>query len=253
MYEFMKGDMISNGIDDKVIGAIRDDKDVRSNRAVRNGEIPPNKSLNENTKNQNNSNNATTPVTTTTTLPITTPNIVMANDSMIFYIMSWLSNTVMLMLFSTVITLIVTKNSKWFYILLSVFIIVTLVQILRIILMRYDAPFLYRPGNCSGDNTITDMFLYKNFIIENILKRINRKEYHKRGFPSIHMTIAASVTTMIYLFFPKFRKMTLITAPIYLILLGYSRIYLNCHTILQVIAGIVAGILGGKLMYNIFR
>ena len=250
MYEFMEVDRISNDIDEKVIGARRHDKDVRSNREVRNEEIPKNKLINENTANQNNSKNATTSTTTTATI---TPNKVMADDSMIFYIMSWLSNTVMLMIFSTVVTLIVTKNSKWFYILLSVFIIVTFVQILRIILMRYDAPFLYRPGKCSGDNTISHMFLYKNFIIENILKRINRKEYHKRGFPSIHMTIAASVTTMIYLFFPKFRKMTLMTAPIYLILLGYSRIYLNCHTILQVIAGIIAGIVGGNLMYNIFR
>ena len=97
MYEFMEVDRISNGIDEKVIGARRDDKDVRSNREVRNEEIPKNKLINENTANQNNSKNATT----TTTPPTTTPNKVMADDSMIFYIMSWLSNTVMLMLFST--------------------------------------------------------------------------------------------------------------------------------------------------------
>lgn len=253
MYEFIERDTTAGGIniENKVRDAMQDmrdrgdDNDVRSNREVRNEEIPPNKSINENIQNKNKSNEITSKTITSNDTP--------SNDSMIFYIMSWVSNTVMLMLFSTVITLVVTKNSKWFYILLSVFIIVTLVQIFKIILMRYNAPFLYRPGNCTGSDSITDIFLYKNFIIENILKRINRKEYHKRGFPSIHMTIAASMMIMVYLFFPKFRKVTLNTAPIYLILLGYSRIYLNCHTFLQVMAGIIAGILGGNVMYNIFR
>jgi membrane-associated phospholipid phosphatase len=203
-----------------------DTKDVRRNRSVRNEEIPQKEIINE--------------------------KLVKGDESIIFYIMAWLSNTVLLMFFSIFITLLVTKNAKWFYILLSAFIIVTFAQIFKIILMRYDATFLYRPGKCMGDKTITDGFLYKNFIIENILKRIDGGDYHKRGFPSIHMTIASSIITMIYLFFPKFRRMTLMAAPIYIILVGYSRIYLNCHTLLQVIAGILVGTLGGKVMYNVF-
>ena len=42
------------------------------------------------------------------------------------------------------------------------------------------------------------------------------------------------------------------TAPLYLILVGYSRIYLSCHTLLQVICGIIFGALGAKVMCNVF-
>ena len=199
--------------------------DMRSNRSVRNAEIPEKK-------------------------------ILIQNDSknpIMLTIMSSISNTVSLMFFSIFITLIVTKNYRWFYILLSVFIIVTCAEIIKVILMRYDAAFLYRPGNCIGDKSITDMLFYNNFIFERILQQIDIREYKKRGFPSIHMTSGVSILTMIYLFFPKYSKITLMVAPIYTILLGYSRIYLNCHTLLQVIFGIIMGILGGKLMYNVFK
>ena len=199
--------------------------DMRSNRSVRNAEIPEKK-------------------------------IVIKNESknpIMLTIMSSISNTVSLMFFSIFITLIVTKNYRWFYILLSVFIIVSCAEIIKIILMRYDAAFLYRPDNCIGDKSITDMLFYNNFIFERILQQIDMNEYKKRGFPSIHMTSGVSILTMIYLFFPKYNRILLKVAPIYIILLGYSRIYLNCHTLLQVIFGIIVGILGGKIMYNIFK
>jgi membrane-associated phospholipid phosphatase len=201
------------------------DKHVRSNRSVRNVEIQEKEIINENT----------------------------SKNPIILSIMLWVSNTVSLMIFSVFITLIVTKNVKWMYILLSVFIIITCVEILKIILMRYDATFLYRPGHCMGNKSIIDMLFYKNFIFEQILKKIDIREYEKRGFPSIHMTSCVSIITMMYLFFPKFKKILLMTAPIYIALVGYSRIYLNCHTLLQVIFGIITGILGGKLMYNVFK
>ena len=199
--------------------------DMRSNRSVRNTEIPDKEIINQNES----------------------KNLIMLT------IMSSISNTVSLMFFSIFITLIVTKNYRWFYILLSVFIIVTCAEIIKVILMRYDADFLYRPGDCIGDKSITDMLFYNNFIFERILQQIDIKEYKKRGFPSIHMTSGVSILTMIYLFFPKYSKITLMVAPIYTILLGYSRIYLNCHTLLQVIFGIIVGVLGGKIMYNIFK
>lgn len=199
--------------------------DMRSNRSVRNAEIPEKK-------------------------------IIIKNESknpIMLTIMSSISNTVSLMFFSIFITLIVTKNYRWFYILLSVFIIVSCAEIIKIILMRYDAAFLYRPGNCIGDKSITDMLFYNNFIFERILQQIDMNEYKKRGFPSIHMTSGVSILTMIYLFFPKYNRILLKVAPIYIILLGYSRIYLNCHTLLQVIFGIIVGVLGGNIMYNIFK
>ena len=199
--------------------------DMRSNRSVRNAEIPQKEIINENS----------------------------SKNPIVLSVMMRISDTVSLMFFSIFITLIVTKNIKWLYILLSVFIIVTCVEIIKIILMRYDAAFLYRPDNCIDGKSIVDMLFYNNFIFEQILKKIDINEYKKRGFPSMHMTTCVSIITMMYLFFPKYNKILLRIAPIYIILVGYSRIYLSCHTWLQVIFGIIVGILGGKLMYNIFK
>lgn len=199
--------------------------DMRSNRSVRNAEIPQKEIINENS----------------------------SKNPIVLSVMMRISDTVSLMFFSIFITLIVTKNIKWLYILLSVFIIVTCVEIIKIILMRYDAAFLYRPDNCIDGKSIVDMLFYNNFIFEQILKKIDINEYKKRGFPSMHMTTCVSIITMVYLFFPKYNKILLKVAPIYIILVGYSRIYLSCHTWLQVIFGIIVGILGGKLMYNIFK
>ena len=199
--------------------------DMRSNRSVRNAEIPQKEIINENS----------------------------SKNPIVLSVMMRISDTVSLMFFSIFITLIVTKNIKWLYILLSVFIIVTCVEIIKIILMRYDAAFLYRPDNCIDGKSIVDMLFYNNFIFEQILKKIDINEYKKRGFPSMHMTTCVSIITMMYLFFPKYNKILLKVAPIYIILVGYSRIYLSCHTWLQVIFGIIVGILGGKLMYNIFK
>lgn len=203
----------------------KNDGDMRSNRSVRNAEIPEKETISKNE----------------------------SKNPIMLSIMLWISNTVPLMFFSIFVTFIVTKNYRWLYILLSVFIIVTCIEIIKIILMRYDADFLYRPSNCIGGKSMLDMLFYNNFIFDQILKKIDINEYEKRGFPSIHMTSGVSILTMMYLFFPKYSRITLMVAPIYTILLGYSRIYLNCHTLLQVIFGIIVGILGGKIMYNIFK
>jgi membrane-associated phospholipid phosphatase len=213
--------------DAKVVAGARDavdSGDMRSNRTVRNAEIHDDEKINENS----------------------------SNSPIIFSIMMWISNTVSLFIFSIFITLIVTKESKWFYILLSVFVITTVAQITKVILMRYDAPFLYRPRGCTGEKTVLDKLLYRNFVLERIFERIDKSEYFKRGLPSMHMTMAASILTLIYLFFPKYKKIVLMTAPVYIVLLGFSRIYLSCHTLLQVICGIIFGMLGAKAMYSVF-
>ena len=167
--------------------------------------------------------------------------------------MLWISNSVSIMFFSLFITLSVTRKIKWFYILLSVFLIVTILEIFKIITMRFNAEFLYRPGKCVSEHSTTDMLFYRNFILEEMLKRIDIAKYEQRGFPSVHLTTSASIFTLIYLFCPKYKKFMLSLAPIYLFLIGYSRIYLHCHTLLQVIAGIITGVVGGKLMYNLFK
>lgn len=205
-------------------GDAGDSGDMRSNRAVRNAEIHENEKINENS----------------------------SNSPILFSIMMWISNTVSLLIFSLFITLIVTKESKWFYILLSVFVIITVAQIVKVVLMRYDAPFLYRPVGCTGEKTVLDKLLYRNFVLERIFEKIDKSEYFKRGLPSMHMTMAASILTLIYLFFPKYKKIVLMTSPVYIVLLGFSRIYLSCHTLLQVICGIIFGMLGAKAMYSVF-
>ena len=206
-------------------GDVKDGVDMRSNRAVRNAEIPEKEIINENS----------------------------SQNPIVLSAMMWISNSVSLLIFSIIVTLVVTKERKWFYILLSVFIIMLVAQIVKIILMRYDAAFLYRPGMCIGNKTILDTFFHDSFILKSTFDKIDRIEYYKRGFPSMHMTLASSVLALMYLFFPKYSRISLMVAPIYTILLGYSRIYLNCHTLLQVIFGIIVGILGGKIMYNIFK
>ena len=205
-------------------GDVKDGKDIRSNRAVRNAEIPEKEIINENS----------------------------SQNPIVLSVMMWVSNTVSLLIFSIIVTLVVTKERKWFYILLSVFIIMLVAQIVKIILMRYDAAFLYRPGVCIGNKTILDTFFHDSFILKSTFDKIDRNEYYKRGFPSMHMTLASSVLASMYLFFPKYKKAVLISAPLYLILVGYSRIYLSCHTILQVICGVIFGALGAKVMYNAF-
>ena len=202
----------------------KDDKDMRSNRAVRNAEIPEKEIRNENS----------------------------SKNPLMLSAMMWVSNTVSLLIFSFFVTLIVTKERKWFYILISIFVIITVAQIVKIILMRYDAEFLYRPGRCIGERTTLDSLFNNNLVLKGIFEKIDRNEYFKRGLPSMHMTTAVSAISLMYLFFPKYRKVTLMTAPLYLVLVGYSRIYLGCHTILQLICGVVFGILGAKVMYNVF-
>lgn len=219
MYDIEEKNQVVVGNDNK------NDGDMRSNRSVRNAEIPEKEIISKNE----------------------------SKNPVMLSIMLWISNTVPLMFFSIFVTFIVTRNIKWLYILLSVFIIVTCVEILKVILMRYDADFLYRPSNCIGGKSMLDMLFYNNFIFDQILKKIDINEYEKRGFPSMHMTSGVSILTMMYLFFPKYSRITLMVAPIYTILLGYSRIYLDCHTWLQVIFGTIMGFSGGKLMYNIFK
>lgn len=199
--------------------------DMRNNRSVRNEEIQ-----NSEIKNEASSKN---------------PIVLSA--------MLWVSKTVTVLFFSMFITLVMKKDAKWFYIILSVFIVSTFFDIIKIILMRYDLPFLYRPGECIRDDNLPDALFYRNFIMERIYQKIDIVEFSKRGFPSTHMVMSSCIVTMIYLFFPKYRNLVVKVAPIYIILVGYSRMYLNCHYLLQVIAGIVLGMLGGTFMYNLFK
>lgn len=164
----------------------------------------------------------------------------------------YISNTVSVMYISVFISLIILKDKRWFYILLIVFIVNILGTIFKVITIRFNYDFLRRPGTCIDENMTYD-FLESNFILEKIKNSVNSSDYNVMGFPSIHITRATTILALTYLFFPKYRKVTIIIAPIYIALLAWSRIYLNCHTIIQVIGGILFGTISAKIAYNICK
>ena len=98
-----------------------------------------------------------------------------------------------------------------------------------------------------------DDYHSKRRLHDEIKKKINGNEYNVMGFPSMHMTRATTILALTYLFFPKYKKITGIVAPIYLALLAWSRIYLNCHTILQVIGGLILGTAAAKISFNMCK
>jgi len=178
-------------------------------------------------------------------------NISQKNDY-IYSFLLYISNSVNILIISLFITLFVSKNIKWFYIILFLFIIGTIIVIFKVITIPFTFPFLKRPGDCSEDNILVNIFT-NNFITQEMKKSVSVEEYAKRGFPSFHLTFATSIFTLIYYYFPKYRKFIFCIAPIYLILLAYSRIYLDCHSLLQVIAGFFTGIILPSLLFKIFN
>lgn len=162
----------------------------------------------------------------------------------------YISNTVSVMYISIFISLIILKDKKWFYILLIVFIVNVVGTIFKVITIRFDHKFLRRPGTCIDENMTYD-FLESNFILDGIKKKVNSDDYNVMGFPSIHITRATTMLALTYLFFPKYRKITGIVAPIYMVFLAWSRMYLNCHTVIQIIGGILFGIISANIGFNI--
>ncbi len=162
----------------------------------------------------------------------------------------YISNTVSIMYISVFISLLVLRDIKWFYILLIVFVVNILSTLLKIFLMRFNYSFLHRPGKCIDENMTYDL-LESNFILEGIKKKVHNDEYDIMGLPSMHVTKATTILMLTYLFFPKYKKTTLIVAPIYLAILSWSRMYLDCHTFLQVIVGIILGVVTAKVSFNL--
>jgi membrane-associated phospholipid phosphatase len=178
------------------------------------------------------------------------PNRLHDKNSVLVNIAEIISGTVSVMYISLFVMFIINKNIKWFYILILIFIINLCTIILKILLMRFNLEFMYRPNGCEDEHRLMD-FLHHNFILETIMKKIDIERYKQFGFPSIHVTTAASILTLIYLFFPKYKQITFKTGTIYMILLGMSRIYLNCHNFIQVLGGIFLGVIAGKIAYRV--
>lgn len=179
-------------------------------------------------------------------------NALIQKNETLYIAAQYISNTVSVMYISAFISLIVLRDRKWFYILLIVFIVNVLGTLFKVFLMRFDYGFLRRPGTCIDEDMTYD-FLESNFILEEIKKKVNSSDYNIMGFPSMHMIRATTILALTYLFFPKYKKITGIVAPIYLALLAWSRMYLNCHTILQVIGGLIVGIVAAKISFNMCK
>ena len=179
-------------------------------------------------------------------------NSLIHKNETLYIVAQYISNGVSVMYISAFISLIVLRDRKWFYILLIVFVVNILGTLLKVFLMRFDYGFLRRPGMCVDEDMTYD-FLESNFILDEIKKKLNGSEYNVIGFPSMHMTRATTILALTYLFFPKYKKITGIVAIIYLALLAWSRMYLNCHTLLQVIGGIIVGTAAAKISFNICK
>jgi membrane-associated phospholipid phosphatase len=179
-------------------------------------------------------------------------NTVIHKNETLYIVAQYISNSVNIMYISIFISLIVLRDKKWFYILLIVFVVNMLGTLLKVFMIRFDYGFLHRPGTCIDEDMTYD-FLESNFILDEIKKKVNRSEYNVMGFPTMHMIRATTILALTYLFFPKYKKITGIFAPIYLVFLAWSRIYLNCHTILQVIGGIILGVVASKISFNICK
>lgn len=179
-------------------------------------------------------------------------NALIQKNETLYIAAQYISNTVSVMYISAFISLIVLRDRKWFYILLIVFIVNVLGTLFKVFLMRFDYGFLRRPGTCIDEDMTYD-FLESNFILEEIKKKVNSSDYNIMGFPSMHMTRATTILALTYLFFPKYKRITGIVAPIYLALLAWSRMYLNCHTILQVIGGLIVGTAAAKISFNMCK
>lgn len=179
-------------------------------------------------------------------------NALIQKNETLYIAAQYISNTVSVMYISAFISLIVLRDRKWFYILLIVFVVNILGTLFKVFLMRFDYGFLRRPGTCIDEDMTYD-FLESNFILDEIKKKLNGNEYNVMGFPSMHMTRATTILALTYLFFPKYKRITGIVAPIYLALLAWSRMYLNCHTILQVIGGLIVGTVAAKISFNMCK
>ena len=177
-------------------------------------------------------------------------NASIQKNEILYTIAQYISNSVYIMFISTFISLIVLKDKKWLYILLIVFIVNILLLLLKIFFIRFDYEFLHRPGKCMDEHMVRD-FLESSFVLEELKKKVNIEHYNTIGLPSLHTTRAALILTLTYLFFPKYKKITMTVAPIYLLLLSWARMYLDCHTLLQTMAGIILGVLAGKVSFNL--
>lgn len=169
------------------------------------------------------------------------------------YVMTWVSLSVKMIFYFIVGMFIYTRNKKWLYILILVVLIETFARIIKIIVMKYDYQFIIRPGKCIHNPYEKIFTLYNNALLNNMVEEEDKEKYSKIGFPSNHVTKCVSFITLTYLFFPNYRKIIRKVGPMYILLIIYSRMYLNCHTLMQAIVGVVIGSGGSYILYNLIN
>lgn len=227
---------------DRYNGGRNRDVNKYSSRNMRNGRNGRNEEIHNinknNVENQQNMNS-------------TTVNHINRNDILV-YIADLISGSVSVMYISLFVMFIINKNIKWFYILIFVLIINICTIIFKIFLMRFDYSVLYRPSQCIDEHKLLD-FLHNSFILEGVMKKIDVEQYKKYGLPSVHVTTATSILMLTYLYFPKYKQLTLKLGIIYTLLLSISRMYLKCHTLLQIIVGLIFGIFSANVAYKLFN
>jgi len=164
-----------------------------------------------------------------------------------------ISNSVSIISVSLIILLLIFRNTKLLSIVISILIISLIIVIFKIITVNLNYEMFLRPDNYY--NTCKKLFKIDNIFSDNslvsMIKNINSNKYKMRGLPSIHTTISTSIVTLLYLYYPTYRKIILPLGIIYVGLVGYSRIYLNCHRPVQVIVGYILGIILPLILYKI--
>ena len=72
------------------------------------------------------------------------------------------------------------------------------------------------------------------------------------GFPSGHVSLVSCFVTMMLLFF-GFNVYFALIGLVWVLMMMWSRIQRNCHTLLQTLAGAISGFIVACLWYFIFR
>ena len=168
------------------------------------------------------------------------------------YIIDKSINFVEVVIFILAIT---TKNKKFIYILLFFIVAYLISGFIRIYFMKnyFNNHFIKRPNTktCMINNLNSKNYIGKLFTIYKILPLNEQNKYFSIGIPSFHMTIISSILTSIYLFFPKYKNFILISGIIYTLLMSLELVNNGCHTLLQILFGIIIGIITSTILYNV--
>jgi len=159
-------------------------------------------------------------------------------DDVIYYnIVDNISMSLMSLEYYPLIAYIFSRKLEYLYIYIGVLIVRYSTEYVREIIAKISKnPIFYRPTgckNCSLLNTPTDP--------------------NGPAFPSGHMGMTTFLVITLLYVTKNTNLIAYILATTYIILMGYSRYYKNCHNIPQIIAGIIHGGLYAFLFIYFYR